>query len=78
MIALLLRPKAIAALSCWPCQLEEIVLLVTQAGLADLGGNSGGTFLGELDFPPFVYETDVLFSAELVCGLLGVPLANAT
>lgn len=54
-IALLLRPRGTAALSCCPCQLEDIVFVVA-AGLADLGGNSGGKLLD----PCLVDEEDVL------------------
>lgn len=43
-MALLLRPKDTAVLSCWPCQLEEMGL-VAVAGLPDRGGSSGGKLL---------------------------------
>lgn len=37
-MALLLRPNGKAALSCCPCQLEDIIF----AGLVERGGSSGG------------------------------------
>lgn len=61
-MALLLPPKGKAALSCCPCQLEEIGF----AGLVDRGGNSGGLEAERADvtifLPLFVKLTSSLDS----------------
>lgn len=84
MMALLLRPSGTAALSCCPCQLDEIVLPVV-AGLIERGGSSGGLQAVREDDTPLplrVKLTGSLESPEPSLAddewRLGAPLAKVT
>lgn len=71
-MALLLRPKDTAALSCWPCQLDEMGLAAA-AGLPERGGSSGGKLLAvwpPRDLRAYCNESRPLYKRPVVWRLV--------